>query len=34
MAKLKTTAKELRAIGYPQSPVISLAINLNEKLKK
>ena len=31
MAKLKLTGKELRAIGYPESPVISIAINIMEK---
>lgn len=29
--KLKITAKELRAIGYPESPVIPIAMNLIEK---
>ena len=31
MAKLKLTGKELRAIGYPEGPVISLAMNIMEK---
>ncbi|RYY64433.1 MAG: RtcB family protein [Chitinophagaceae bacterium] len=31
MAKLKMTGKELRGIGYPESPVISLAMGLMEK---
>jgi tRNA-splicing ligase RtcB len=31
MAKLKLTGKELRAIDYPESPVISLAMGLMEK---
>jgi len=31
MAKLKLSGKELRAIGYPEGPVISLAMNLMEK---
>lgn len=31
MSKLKITGKELRAIGYPESPVISVAINIMEK---
>src|SRR5664279_670270 len=31
MARLKLSAKELRAIGYPEGPVISLAMNLMEK---
>ncbi|RYZ20302.1 MAG: RtcB family protein, partial [Chitinophagaceae bacterium] len=31
MAKLKLKGKELRAIGYPESPVISLAMGLMEK---
>ena len=29
--KLKLTGKELRAIGYPEGPVISLAMNIMEK---
>jgi len=29
--KLKITAKELRAIGYPESPVIPVAMNVMEK---
>src|SRR5215203_2259633 len=28
MAKLKLTGKQLRAIGYPQGPVISIAMNI------
>ena len=31
MAKLKLTGKELRAIGYPEGPVISIAMNIMEK---
>lgn len=31
MAKLKLTGKELRGIGYPEGPVISLAMNVMEK---
>ncbi len=31
MTKLKLSGKELRAIGYPEGPVISLAMNLMEK---
>lgn len=31
MNKLKITAKELRAIGYPESPVIPVAMNAMEK---
>lgn len=31
MQKLKLSGKELRNIGYPQGPVISLAINIMEK---
>ncbi|MEI2708724.1 MAG: hypothetical protein V9E96_06885 [Chitinophagaceae bacterium] len=31
MNKLKITAKELRAIGYPESSVIPIAINVMEK---
>ncbi|MGZ5134721.1 MAG: RtcB family protein [Flavitalea sp.] len=31
MVKLKLTGKELRAIGYPEGPVISIAINIMEK---
>jgi len=31
MPKLKLSGKELRAIGYPEGPVISVAINLMEK---
>ena len=32
--KLKITAKELRAIGYPESPVIPVAMNVMEKYFK
>jgi tRNA-splicing ligase RtcB len=31
MAKLKLRGKDLRSIGYPEGPVISLAINIMEK---
>lgn len=31
MSKLKIQGKELRAIGYPEGPVISLAMNVMEK---
>ena len=31
MPKLKLTGKELRSIGYPEGPVISIAINIMEK---
>ncbi|MCG2613960.1 RtcB family protein [Terrimonas sp. NA20] len=31
MGKLKIEGKELRAIGYPQGPVISIAMNVMEK---
>jgi tRNA-splicing ligase RtcB (3'-phosphate/5'-hydroxy nucleic acid ligase) len=31
MAKLKIQGKELRAIGYPEGPVISIAMNVMEK---
>ncbi|MBX3256618.1 MAG: RtcB family protein [Chitinophagaceae bacterium] len=31
MTKLKLTGKELRAIGYPEAPVISIAMNLMQK---
>ena len=31
MAKLKLSGKELRAIGYPEGPVISMAMHLMEK---
>lgn len=34
MAKLKLTGKELRALGYPEGPVISLAMNVMEKAFK
>ncbi len=31
MAKLKLSGKDLRAIGYPEGPVISIAMNVMEK---
>lgn len=31
MAKLKITGKQLRSLGYPEGPVISLAMNIMEK---
>ena len=31
MGKLKISGKELRAIGYPEGPVISVAMNVMEK---
>lgn len=31
MAKLKITGKELRAIGYPEGPVISIAMNVMQR---
>ena len=31
MTKLKITAKELRALGYPESPVIPVSMNVMEK---
>lgn len=31
MARLKLTGKELRSIGYPEGPVISIAMNIMEK---
>src|SRR5258705_10881038 len=31
MSKLKLTGKELRAIGFPEGPVISIAMNLMQK---
>ncbi len=34
MGKLKLTGKELRSIGYPEGPVISIAINVMEKNHK
>ena len=34
MAKLKLRGKELRGIGYPEGPVISLAMNIMEKAYK
>jgi tRNA-splicing ligase RtcB len=34
MAKLQLTGKELRAIGYPEGPVISVAMNVMPKLYK
>lgn len=32
MAKLKITGKELRAIGFPEGPVISVAMHVMQKL--
>ena len=32
MAKLKLKGRDLRAIGFPESPVISLTINVMENL--
>ena len=34
MAKLKLTGKELRSLGYPEGPVISIAMNIMEKAFK
>jgi len=31
MSKLKITGKELRAVGYPEGPVVSIAMNVMEK---
>ena len=31
MGKLKLRGKDLRAIGYPEGPVISIAMNIMEK---
>ncbi|MBX9782858.1 MAG: RtcB family protein [Chitinophagaceae bacterium] len=31
MSKLKLTGKELRAVGYPEGPVISIAMNVMQK---
>ena len=31
MSKLKLIGKELRALGYPEGPVISIAMNIMEK---
>ncbi len=31
MSKLKLNGKELRAIGFPEGPVISIAMNVIEK---
>ncbi len=31
MGKLKLSGKDLRAIGYPEAPVISLAMGIMEK---
>src|SRR5678816_3392956 len=31
MSKLKIQGKELRALGYPEGPVISIAMNVMEK---
>lgn len=32
MSKLKLKGRDLRAIGFPQSPAISIAMNVMEKL--
>jgi len=32
MAKLKLRGKDLRSIGYPEGPVISIAMNIMEKI--
>ncbi len=34
MAKIKLTGKELRSIGYPEGPVISIAMNVMQKKYK
>ena len=34
MSKLKLTGKELRAIGFPEGPVISVAMNVMQKSYK
>jgi hypothetical protein len=34
MSKLKITGKELRAIGFPEGPVISVAMNVMQKKYK
>jgi tRNA-splicing ligase RtcB len=34
MSKLKLTGKELRSIGYPEAPVISVAMQVLEKHSK
>jgi tRNA-splicing ligase RtcB len=31
MSRLRLTGKQLRAIGYPEGPVISIAMNIMEK---
>jgi|GEM_PF-3539321 len=31
MGKLKLRGKDLRAIGFPEGPVISIAMNIMEK---
>ena len=31
MSKLKLRGKDLRSIGYPEGPVISIAMNIMEK---
>src|ERR1700742_34680 len=31
MAKLKLRGKDIRALGYPEGPVISIAMNIMEK---
>ena len=31
MAKLKLSGKQLRKLGYPEGPVISIAMNIMEK---
>jgi tRNA-splicing ligase RtcB len=31
MSKLKIQGKEIRALGYPEGPVISIAMNVMEK---
>ncbi len=31
MSKLKIAGKELRAIGYPEGPVVSIAMRIMEK---
>jgi len=34
MSKVKIAGKELRAIGYPEGPVISIAMNIIQKQYK
>lgn len=34
MAKLKLTGEELRKIGYPEGPVISIAMNIMKTLAR